>query len=139
VWVDATRAPESLGRPEHRHVLKPGTRMIESSVLSFPEAPGGGFDVNVTHLTHVHIAVGTGYGLDDDWRHGMYQGPLVVQGVVRGMDELDKFGWYAVVDHVARFEIEGGPHGGQVGYGLHEHGFFGPFRKYGLERYDDGA
>ena len=26
-----------------------------------------------------------------------------------------------------------------VGYGLHEHGFFGPFRKYGLERGDDTA
>ena len=26
---------------------------------------------------------------------------------------------------------------GDVGYGLHEHGFFGPFPKYGLERGDD--
>ena len=76
----------------------------------------------------MHIAVGTGYGLEEDWRHGMYQGPLVVQGVEHDMDVIDKYGWYGVVDHVARFEI-----GDQVGYGLHEHGFFGPFRKYGLQ------
>ena len=34
-----------------------------------------------TPLTHCCIAVGTGYGMEADWRHGMYQGPLVVQGV----------------------------------------------------------
>jgi hypothetical protein len=32
-----------------------------------------------------------------------------------------------VVDHAARFRL-----GDLVGYGLHEHGFFGPFRRYGL-------
>jgi hypothetical protein len=134
IWADPSREPESLGRPEHDHTLVSGTRMISSSVLSFPEAPGGGFEVKVTPLTHVHIAVGTGYGLEEDWRHGMYQGPLVVQGVEHDMETVDKYGWYGVVDHVARFET-----GDAVGYGLHEHGFFGPFRKYGLERRDDGA
>ena len=49
------------------------------------------------------------------------------------MDELETWGWYGIVDHVARFDISDGT----VGYGLHEHGFFGPFRKYGLERADD--
>ncbi|HYU39064.1 MAG TPA: hypothetical protein VEM59_04385, partial [Acidimicrobiia bacterium] len=121
-------------RPEFEHTLVPGTRMVSSSVLSFPEAPGGGFDVKVTPLTHVYLAVGTGYGLEEDWRHGMYQGPLVVQGVQRDMDELEKWAWYGIVDHVARFET-----GNTVGYGLHEHGFFGPFRKYGLQRGDDTA
>ena len=28
---------------------------------------------------------------------------------------------------------------GDVGYGLHEHGFFGPFPKYGLKEMGDGA
>ena len=49
--------------------------MIEApSLLHFPEAPGGGFSVKVTPLTHCFVAVGTGYGMDSDWRHGMYQG-----------------------------------------------------------------
>ena len=30
----------------------------------------------------VFLMAGTGYGLEPDWKHGMYQGPdLVVQGV----------------------------------------------------------
>jgi hypothetical protein len=107
----------------------------QPSILSFPDAPGGGFDVKVTPLRSAYIAFGTGYGIEDDWRHGMYQGPLVVQYKEYSEEELASFGWYGIVDHVARFESTTG----DVGYGLHEHGFFGPFPKYGLERMDDGA
>jgi hypothetical protein len=102
--------------------------MIESSVLSFPHAPGGVFDVRATLLTSCFITVGTGYGMEQDWRHGMWQGPLVVQGFVKPVAEIASFGQYGVVDHVARFETSDGT----VGYGLHEHGFFGPFVKYGM-------
>jgi hypothetical protein len=134
IWADPSQEPEWLGRPEFDHTLLPGTRMVSSSVLSFPQAPSGAFDVKVSPLTHVYITVGTGYGMEDDWGHGMYQGPLVVQGLERDMHELDEWAWYGVVDHVARFDTDDA-----VGYGLHEHGFFGPFRKYGLQRADDGA
>jgi hypothetical protein len=133
IWNDPERDPQQLGRPEFEHELVPGSRMIASSVISFPLAPGGGFEAKATPLTHAFIAVGTGYGMEEDWGHGMYQGALVVQGLERDMDELEKWGWYGIVDHVARFEISDGT----VGYGLHEHGFFGPYRKYGLERADD--
>ena len=57
--------------------------------------------------------------------------PLFVKPVA----EIASYGQYGVIDHVARFETTTG----DVGYGLHEHGFFGPFPKYGLERSDDGA
>ena len=131
VWSDPAREPEWLGRPEYEHTLvEGGARMIEKpSILHFPEAPGGGFSIDVTPLTHCFIAVGTGYGMDSDWRHGMYQGKLVVQGKEWSMQELATWGWFGVVDHAARFEIRGTK---TVGYGLHEHGFFGPFPKYGL-------
>ena len=103
--------------------------MIEQpSRIMFPQAPGGGFEVKVTPLTHAFIAVGTGYGMDADWRHGMYQGKLVVQGKEWSMQELASWGWFGVVDHVARFETSTG----KIGYGLHEHGFFGAYPKYGL-------
>jgi hypothetical protein len=131
IWSDPKREPEWLGRPEYDHTLTKGTRMIEKSVLSFPKAPGGGFQVNVTLLTHCFVAMGTGYGVDADWRHGMYQGDLVVQGLDLDHDETGQIGQYTLVDHVARFEYDG-----NVGYGLHEHGFFGPFEKYGMK---DGA
>ncbi len=133
---DPARGEEGLGRPEFEHRLEAGSGMMRKpSRLSFPDAPGGGFDITVTPLRHAYIAVGTGYGMDDDWRHGMYLGPLVVQYREWKQEDLEAWGWYGVVDHVARFETSGG----DIGFGLHEHGFFGPFPKYGLERSDDGA
>jgi hypothetical protein len=134
IWADPTRAPEWLGRPEYTHVLTRGTRMIERSTIAFPHAPGGGVTVEVTPLTHSFITVGTGYGMEQDWRHGMYQGPLVVQGLEYAHDEIAPIGQYGVVDHVARFAYQG-----HVGYGLHEHGFFGAFRKYGMSDGGSGA
>jgi len=131
VWSDPARPAEWLGRPEHTHVLVPGTRIVSSSTIRFPDAPDGPLDVAVTPLTRAFIAVGTGYGMEQDWRHGMYQGDLVVQGLDYDEDEIAPLGQYGVVDHVARFE-----YAGHTGYGLHEHGFFGPFRRYGMK---DGA
>lgn len=124
VWNDPARDPEHLGRPEHDHVLRPGSMFVERSVLSFPHAPGGGFEIRVTPLLECYVGIGTGYGFEIDWRHGMYQGPLVVQGV--DLDTIDDAGrLWGLVENVARFEL-----GSEVGYGLHEYGFFGPFERY---------
>lgn len=127
LWPDGR--VEDLGRPEFAHTLRPGTRMVEGpSRLEFPEAPGGGFGVTVTPLVHNYVAVGTGYGVGDDFRHGMYRGELVVDGRRWAMAELDTWAWFGIVDHAARFEVDGGP----TGFGPHETGFFGSFPRYGL-------
>jgi hypothetical protein len=135
IWNDPAREPEWLGRPEYEHVLTPGTRMVTSSTLHFPHAPGGGLSVRATPMLTAFIAIGTGYGMENDWRHGMYQGDLVVQGLVKDVDEISSFGQYGVVDHVARFDASNG----DVGYGLHEHGFWGAFSKYGMNDAYSGA
>lgn len=135
IWVDPNREPEALGRPEHEHELVPGTRLVRRSRLRFPRAPEGELVVEVAPLLNAFVAVGTGYGMDPDWRHGMYQGPLVVQGLVRQLDEITSFGQYGLIDQVARFTTNFG----QVGYGLHEFGFWGPFRRYGLVDAFSGA
>ena len=133
VWNDPAREPEPLGRPEWKHTLVRGTRRIDTpSTLSFPEAPGGGFTVTVNPLVNAYVAIGTGYGIEDDWRHGMYQGDLVTQYVEHDMAELDAWAWYSLNEQVARFERSDGP----VGYGMHEYGVFGAFPKFGL---GDGA
>jgi len=133
VWRDPSREPEWLGRPEHEHFFRSGTRWIERSSLRFPEAPGGPIEVKVTPLTHVFVGIGTGYGFDPDWRHGMYQGPLVVQGLELDMiDDAEKL--WGLCDCAARFEL-----GSEVGFGLHEYGFFGPFARYGFKEFNDGA
>jgi hypothetical protein len=134
VWADPGRPAEHLGRPSFQHELAPGTRLLRASTVAFPDAPGGGFSVKCTPLLPCMISVGTGYGLDADWRHGMYQGPLVVQGLERKHDEVAPLGQYGVVDQVARFE-----YAGHVGYGLYEHGFFGAFPKCGLNGPGDVA
>jgi hypothetical protein len=131
IWNDPDRPTEHLGRPEHDVVITPGTRHVESSVLRFPDAPGGPLEIAVTPLLDCWLMVGTGYGIEPDWRFGMYQGPLVVQGVdvdyVRDKDRL-----FGLVDQVARFEQSDG----SVGYGLHEFFFIGDYERYGLVGWD---
>ena len=134
MWNDPARAPEELGRPEHHHEFRSGTRLVNHSVLSFPDAPGGPIEVAVTPLVEAHIGVGTGYGMDQDWRHGMYQGELVIQGVDLDTD-TDRDRLFGIVDSAARFETNTG----DIGYGLHEYMFLGPFPKYRLTGLLDGA
>jgi hypothetical protein len=131
IWHDPDRAPEYLGRPEHEAVITPGTRRIESSTLRFPDAPGGEFSIRMTPVTDVWLMLGTGYGLEEDWRHGMYQGKLVVQG--QQVDyTVDAERLFGLVDQAARFEQSNGA----VGYGLHEFFFIGEFPHYRLDGWD---
>ncbi|WP_372747585.1 hypothetical protein [Litorivivens sp.] len=130
VWNDPEREPEWLGRPEHEHnlvVAKPYQTFIDSAVIRFPEAPEGPLEVKITPLTHVWVMVGTGYGLEADWKHGMYKGKQVVESFSLDM-EADKDRMFGLVDNAARFELNG-----QVGYGLFEYGFFGDFDRYNVK------
>lgn len=133
VWRDPAREHEWLGRPESEHFFRKGTRFVERSVIRFPEAPGGGLEVKVTPLLECYVGFGTGYGFEADWRHGMYQGELVVQGVeFDTIDDAAKL--WGLCDTVGRYEL-----GSEVGYGLWEFGFFGPFDRYGLKGFLEGA
>lgn len=134
IWHDPEKEPEHLGRSEHAHEFISGTRRLARSVLSFPHAPGGPLTITATPLIESHIAIGTGYSPEPDWKHGMYQGELVVQGVELDTEaDADRF--YGIVDAAARFETNTG----DVGYGLHEYMFLGPFPKYNLTGILDGA
>jgi hypothetical protein len=57
-----------------------------------------------------------------------------VQGKQYRTAEIAPLGQLTIVDHVARFS-----YAGRTGYGLYEHGFFGPFHKYGMRDRADGA
>jgi hypothetical protein len=125
IWVDPDRPIEDLGPSEHAHHLVPGTRVIDRSVIRFPEA---GLEITCTPLLANYVSLGTGYGMDADWRHGMYHGPHpVVEGMVLNVEEIRGLAQYGIVDHLARFE-----YGDTSGFGLLEHGFFGPYNRYGL-------
>lgn len=140
IWSDPTRGIEWLGRPEYEHTLRAGTRMVTHSVLRFPDAPEGVLEIDVEPLLPAYIAIGTGYGIEDDWRHGMYQGDLVVQGREYKMADIEPFGHFTIVDQVASFtQSVDGTRTGVIGHGLHEHAFIGPFPKYGMDGPHDGA
>ena len=133
VWTDADRRTDSLGRPEWRHDTIAGTRLLSGSHISFPDALGGPVTLAVEPLATNFISLGTGYGIDADWRHGMWQGPELVEQALRyKVSEMRALGQYGLVDSVARFTYEDPLRGPQVGHGLYEHGFFGPFPKLGL-------
>ena len=129
VWPESSgKPPESLGRPEHTVVFadtavgtQPGT--VQKATLTF----AGTDDVlEVQPLTAVYLALGTGYGIEPDWRHGMYHGPSVVQSVEYSLqDEEVRLRSRGLVDHLARFEFAG-----RVGFGLFEFALLGPHDRY---------
>jgi hypothetical protein len=51
------------------------------------------------------------------------------------MEALDSWAWFSLNEQVARFEASDG----NVGYGMHEYGFFGSYPRYGLEGNDGVA
>ena len=80
-------------------------------MLRFPDA---GMEITCTPLLANFVSIGTGYGIDADWRHGMYHGPEpLTQGLVLSVDEVRGIAQYGIVDNVAEFS-----YGGRVGYGL---------------------
>ena len=121
VWSDPEREQEYLGRPEYRPVYAPGTRDAVSATITFSPPGGEPFDVSVTPLLPVHLMVGTGYGLEPEWKHGMYQGegPVVQSAVHDTEKEPERF--WGLVDAVAKFSYSGGE-----GYGLYEYFALGP-------------
>ncbi|GAA2423585.1 hypothetical protein GCM10010191_39530 [Actinomadura vinacea] len=135
VWPDEERETEYLGRPEYRPVYKDGTREVTTATIAFSPPGGRPFAVQATPILPVHIMVGTGYGLEPDWKHGMYQGAdLKVQGVSYDTrKEEDAARMWGMVDAVARYEYLDGaapalpPAGeGGTGYGLFEYWALGP-------------
>ena len=126
VWADPEREPEWLGTPRHEHVFDEAREFVVSSTISFPEAPGGPLEVRCTPMLPMYVMIGTGYGLDADWKHGMYKGPLVVEGLTLD-HERDRARFFGLVDAPCRFET-----GTDVGWGLFEYCFIGPFAHYGI-------
>ena len=129
VFTDG-RPAEALGRPELELHYTSGTRDVRTATVTFA---GRAERVRVTQLIPLHMAVGSGYGLDADWRHGMYQGPdLVVQQVRMPAEEAAaKSGMFGITERLSRFEYDG-PEGVRTGFGLFETLFIGAHRPSGF-------
>jgi hypothetical protein len=127
------RPAVQLGRPEIALRYTSGTRDVENAVVSFNPPRGKAFEVRVTQLIPLHMAVGSGYGLDADWRHGMYQGEdLKVQHLALPAEEAARrSGMFGITERLSRFDYDG-PEGVRVGYGLFETLFIGSHRPSGF-------
>ena len=108
--------PEYLGRPSYQPVYLPDTRDVTEAVISFAPVNGGKpMQMRVTPLMPARLMAGTGYGLEPDWKHGMYHGTdPVVQGLQ--YDPADPDRMWGMVDAAARFDYDG-----HTGYGLFEY------------------
>jgi hypothetical protein len=133
LWPDGRS--EDLGKPRLDAQLKEGTRQVERATWHLHEPDGTPLTIEVEVLLPMWLGKGTGYGFDADWRHGMYQGALKVEGLTLDLrDPETQSRLFGLVDHVARYEWDG-----RVGWGLFEVGFFGPHEQYGFKDWGDVA
>ncbi|MCB1616446.1 MAG: hypothetical protein KDI30_10570 [Pseudomonadales bacterium] len=127
VWKDPKREPEWLGKPVHDHVFDhaaPLKARIREGVVRFPDAPGGPLELRGTPHLQTYLTIGTGYGFEHDWRHGMFQGKdPVTQHVTYKASDEDKM--WGLIETPATFTL-----GNDKGAGMMEFAFFSDFDKY---------
>jgi hypothetical protein len=135
VWNDPKRPADHLGRPEHDVEFIPGTRAPRRAVLHMTETDGSPLDVTVDVVLPCYLLQGTGYGMDEDWRHGMWQGPTVkVEGRMWDLtDPAVRSGLFGLLENVATAKQSSGPDG----MGMLEFACVGPHDKYGFEGWED--
>ncbi len=129
IWPDsAGRDPEPLGQIHHELEFVAGSRRVAAAQLVFTPPYGDRLTVAVEPLTTSFLSLGTGYGMDTDWRHGMYQGPRAVQYRSYDLADADVVArGYGLMDDLARFELDGA-----TGHGLFENAVLGPNDRYGF-------
>ncbi|MCF8590514.1 hypothetical protein [Gordonia liuliyuniae] len=135
VWNDPAREPEWLGRVEHEIEFVSGTREPARATLRFVKPDGTITRVECEPQVANYIGFGTGYGLEQDWRHGMWQGDEKVEALRNKISELDPtMKMFCPVDHYSTFTCTVG---GDVftGDGLFEFAVIGPHDQYGFADY----
>ena len=133
--IDSADEPSHIGTPQIEIDWHPGTREVKRSVVSFT-GPGGqsvGPRVTCTPLRTVYLKAGSGYSFDGEWGHGVYQGPLVVQGLTHHLGEpTERLDLAFLNETLCRFDTDDG----RVGYGMHENLLAGIYRPAGFDAYD---
>ena len=108
---------EHLGRPDIEIDYLPGTREMRSATVRTTDPDGKEITVRNTPLRTLYLAAGSGYVNLDGWGHGVYQGPLKVEGLVHDLSDPEERRKYAILNEtLCKFETDDG----QVGYGMHE-------------------
>jgi hypothetical protein len=103
IWHDPEREPEWLGTPRHEHEFSQAQAYkchLKTAKVLF----GDRFELTGQPLLQTYLTAGTGYGLEPDWRHGMYQGEIKVQSLSWDM-EADQDKMWGVVESPATFTL----------------------------------
>jgi len=118
IWNEGIdKAPEPMGRPEFELSYLSGTRELTKAVVTMNRPSGTPLRCVNTPLRSVLLAAGSGYMKTDHWGHGIYQGPLKVEGLVHDMSTPELRKPFSILNEtLCRFELESG----EVGYGMHE-------------------
>ncbi len=125
--VEPWRQPvEQMRTVDHRLVLEPGTRWLESAELDFTPWRGDPFTVRLTPLARFQMS-GVGYG-HAKFRHGNWVGEAVVETERKALADYDptELGNFHV-QHIVKAEV-----GDRVGVGVAELIILGPYESLGL-------
>jgi hypothetical protein len=126
--------PEPMGSPRFETRYRSGTREIEGVTIRVDDPSGKPLTIEATPLRTVYLAAGSGYIPQPDWTHGMYQGPLAVQGRTYDVSTPEARSRYGpLYETLSRFELSTG----EIGYGLLENLCVGTYHPHGF--HDPGA
>ena len=131
IWHDDSKEPEWLGTPKHNHNFAeaaPFKCHMNSAEVSFADAKEGPLVLTGTPLLQTYLTAGTGYGLEQDWRHGMYQGKVKVEHLTLDMN-TDQDKMWGVVETPATFILKG-ENCEYHGIGMLEFAFFSDHDQY---------
>lgn len=140
IWNDSERDAEWLGRVEHDVRFVPGGREPASATLRFVKPNGDLTVVECAPKLANFIGFGTGYGLEQDWRHGMWQGEEKVESLRHKVSELDAtMKLFCPADYLADFELTDVDGAVVRGQRLFEFSVIGPHDQYGFTEHVDVA
>jgi len=134
--IESGGAIEQMGSPTFDYKYKSGTREIESARVTFEDPTGKAVEVVATPLRTVYLAAGSGYIPQPDWTHGMYHGPIKVEGKTYDVStEEARAALGPLYEVLCRFDVSTG----EVGYGLLEALCVGTYLPYGFTSPDTMA
>ena len=106
-------------------------------VWSLTEPDGTPLAVTVAREYPCYLLKGTGYGADDDWRHGAWQGDLVTQRLAWDLEDPEvRAGLFGLVENVAS-AVEHRSEGDESGWGMLEFACFGAHDRSGFDGWEN--
>jgi hypothetical protein len=121
---------QKYGTPQIQIDYISGTREMKVARTLLPNPDGEDLSIKSIPLRTVYLAAGTGYLPSQDWGHGFYRGPSVVEGLTFDLSTQPKRSQYAVLNEtLCRFELSTG----EVSHGMHENMCIGVYRPHGFD------